>query len=134
MSDDELLLKALRWLDSWKAFDTDGPETIPCITPRQRRELAASLKALLQGVQDASRPNCPKEGSRISEDRMTKAEAQKGLAKATMVKVWVKTTSDDGLYLQIPKATARRLIDESFETHGGRLNAFLADGGVFVIG
>ena len=51
---DELLLRAIRWLDSWKAFDTDGPETIPRITPQQRRELAASLGALLQG---ASRPN-----------------------------------------------------------------------------
>jgi hypothetical protein len=41
---------ASRWLQSWKAFDPSGPETIPRISEQQLRELTASLEALLLGA------------------------------------------------------------------------------------
>jgi len=49
-SDPDFDLEARRWLRSWKAFDTDGPETIPRITPQQLGNLTASLEGVLAGV------------------------------------------------------------------------------------
>jgi hypothetical protein len=66
---------------------------------------------------------------------MTKSEALTALRESRGVKVWVKTSQHDGVYIPISKALAKRAVDQTFSEGATEIDAFIhADSKVLVIG